>query len=368
MAFREDPAEALLAEAPLDPGGRLLILEGGAGLLLDRFAAGRDEVVFHNSDYQDHKSAMARRDAMGAARVRCHLGDLPKPEGGPAEERWPDALELPAGSFDQVLYRLGKGTAALHGALWVAWDLLRTGGSLILAGHTREGVKSVAKRAEAHFGNAELLDLKSSCRLLRFRKSGPTPVKPLPDPEYFRPVALTLELPGTVPLPYLSKPGLFSYRATDTATALLARHLPDLAGLDTLDLGCGSGVLALAAFRRGAKDVLALDAQAPAIAVTRRNFAEAGLPGRVLCTHLTDGVEETFDCILTNPPFHEGNATDFDFPSRVLEAAGPRLRPGGWLLLVANQFLDYPAQAARRGMACALVAEEKGFRVYCLTP
>lgn len=374
MVDEEDPAGHILEAAPAHPEDRLLIMEGGAGRLLERFAPLCAETVFHNTDYPKHARALEARARLAGVPARCVLGDIPRAAGnGPS---WPDALEFPPGRFDRILYRLGKGTAALHGAVLEAWRLLREGGSLILAGHTREGVKSVAKRAEDHFGNAELLELKSSCRLIRFRKTGALPHKPLPDPGYFEPVSLVLDLPGGASVPYLTKPGLFSYRATDAGTALLARHLGRMEGMRVLDLGCGSGALSLAAIRLGAAETLAVDSNAVAIAVTRRNFAEAGLGeaaagsaarARAVFADLASGVEGEFDLVLSNPPFHRGSDTDYTFPSRVLDAVLPRLRPEGRMLLVANQFLDYPAQAKGRFASCEILAQESGFRVYRLT-
>lgn len=360
-----DPAEDLLEEAPVSPGGNLLLMEGGPGPLAARFAKVCPKLVCQNSEIRNHLSAAKTLADLKVPEAHVLLGDIPRAVGATSPpSTWPDAPEFPEGSFDQILYRLGKGTASLNGAICEAWKLLREGGSLFLAGHTREGIKSVARRAEGHFGNIELLILKSSCRLLHFRKHGPAPIEPIPDPAYFEPVPLSLDLTGAGTLSYLSKPGLFSYRSTDPGTALLAGHIPDLEGRTVLDLCCGSGILSLAAFRRGAGDVLAVDSNALAVSVTRRNFQDAKYPGRALCSNLTESVEGRFDVIICNPPFHQGTSTDFGYPERILDAVATRLNPGGRLFLVANQFLDYPAKAKNRFAGCEILAQERGFRVF----
>ena len=360
-----DPAEFLLEEAPVRAGGALLLMEGGSGRLAARFAITCPEILCQNSEVRNHVLAVEALAELNLPPSRCLLGDIPRAVSGTGPSApWPDALEFPEGHFDQILYRLGKGTAALHGAICEAWKLLREGGSLFLAGHTREGIKSVSKRAESHFGNIELLVLKSSCRLLHYRKRGSSPVEPIPEPAYFHPVPLSLELPGLGSMPYVSKPGLFSYRSTDPGTSLLAERIPALEGLRVLDLCCGSGVLSLAAFRRGAKDVLAMDSNAIAVSVTRKNFADAQVPGRALCSNLTESVDGLFDVILCNPPFHQGSETDFSFPDRILDAAAACLNPGGLLFLVANQFLDYTAKAKNRFSSSVILIQDKGFRVY----
>jgi 16S rRNA (guanine1207-N2)-methyltransferase len=367
---RTDPAERLLEAVPVERGARLLALDCGDGRFLERYAEVTPSLLCLNDDIRDHGAASARLEAGGRPGSRCQLGDLPRAiprQGAGAEEDWPGAIELPAESFDQVVYRLGKGTAVLHGAVTESWRLLREGGSLFIAGHTREGIKSLAKRAEGHFGNQEQLGMKSSCRLLRYEKRTSLGPGPIPDPGYFAAVPLELELPGHGSIPYLSKPGLFSYRTTDAGTGLLARHLAPMPGLRVLDLGCGSGVLSLAAFRLGAVHVTATDSSAAAVSVAIRNLKNAGVPGDVRCSDLAGDIAGPFDVIISNPPFHQGVETDYGLPSRVLDAARARLAPGGKLYLVANQFLDYPAQAASRFQDCATLARESGFKAYRFT-
>jgi 16S rRNA (guanine1207-N2)-methyltransferase len=181
-------------------------------------------------------------------------------------------------------------------------------------------------------------------------------------------VDLVLESPALGALRYVSKPGVFSYRATDPGTALLARFLGPMRGARVLDLCCGCGVLALAASRLGAREVVATDSSAAAVAAARRNLAGAAVPARVLCAHLADGAEGEFDVVLSNPPFHRDAETDYSFPGRVLDAVLPRLSPGGRMLLVANQFLDYPGEARGRFASCEILARESGYRVLRLAP
>ena len=58
-------------------------------------------------------------------------------------------------------------------------------------------------------------------------------------------------------------------------------------GGELLDVGTGSGVLAIAAAKLGANSVLALDADATAVAIARENVAMNGVDGRVAVRHAT---------------------------------------------------------------------------------
>lgn len=359
-----DPAIEMLMGAPAETGERALLLFAGDGDLACAFAPRYREVVCHNASAQEHAACLSIKEQARLENVRCMLGDLPM--AGPEDPEDPRLADIifPPGHFDQVVFRLGRGSAQVNAALIEAFRLLRPGGVLLAAGHNQEGIKSFAKRAEEHFGNIRLLRLKHSCRLLRFQKESEEPLRAVEDPRYFHPVRLEAEVPGIGRIPYLTKPGIFAYRATDPGTALLAGNLTDCTGKDVLDLCCGSGVLSLAAFALGAKSVLAVDSSAIAIACAARNFAAAGLPGRTLCADFTEKWDGRFDLILANPPFHRDAETDYSLPGRFLDAVAPRLRPGGELLMVANAFLDYSAQGKRRFGATEIPARDRSYAIH----
>ncbi len=374
-----DPALRLLLEADEETGAKALLMLAGDGALAAAFAPRFAEVHCHNAYHPQHAAAMAAARDAGLVNVRCLLGDIPSAyrQGNVAGMQDPSetmlsAIRYPEGTFDCVVFRLGRGTALVNAALAEAFRLLKVDGVLLVAGHNQEGIKSFARRAEAHFGGMEILAIKSGCRLLRFRKEAAAPVEAVEDPRYFHPIVL--ELPYKSPggagrIAYLTKPGIFAYRETDPGTAFLAQNLPSCAGKSVLDLGCGSGALSLAAFALGASDVLATDTSAIAIACTERNFAEKGLAGRTLCADLAQGAASAlngdgFDLVLSNPPFHKDGETDYGLPGRVLEAIHRSLKPGGEAYLVSNQFLDYPALARKVFAETALIARDQSYTVH----
>ncbi len=87
---------------------------------------------------------------------------------------------------------------------------------------------------------------------------------------------------------------------------LLAECIPDLSGQTVIDLGTGSGILAIVAMQRGAKRVYLVDSFDEAIALAlenaKRNGVEAGLvhlPIGELLIPLPPG--ERIDFIISNP-------------------------------------------------------------------
>ncbi len=98
-------------------------------------------------------------------------------------------------------------------------------------------------------------------------------------------------------------------------------------GMRLLDLGSGSGILAIAGAKLGARSVLAIDNDPQAVTVARRNVRRNGVAERV---RVREGslaqVEGSFDLILVN------------ILARVIvrlveEGLGGRLAPGGVLVL-----------------------------------
>jgi putative methylase len=84
--------------------------------------------------------------------------------------------------------------------------------------------------------------------------------------------------------------------------AYFATARGDIVGRTVVDLGCGNGVLAIAACLLGAARAVGVDSDSAAIEVARRNAERARVdvewrPGDVRT------VRERFDTVLMNPPF-----------------------------------------------------------------
>lgn len=125
---------------------------------------------------------------------------------------------------------------------------------------------------------------------------------------------------------------------------LLLRCLDVEKGQHLLDMGTGTGILALHAARQGAR-VTAADKSLQAVRNARYNARLNGLSLKVVHSDLFSSLPETFDLIAFNPPYlpssctrepWEGGAGGTAVIRSFLQQAASHLRPGGHIYLVVS--------------------------------
>ena len=111
-------------------------------------------------------------------------------------------------------------------------------------------------------------------------------------------------------------------------------RLPGLKGADVLDLGCGTGVLAIAAAKLGARRVVAVDPSPGAVEVTRASVRLNGV-GHIVATvygELGAVGSETFDLVLAN--------IYADILLGAVRDLAPLVRPQGTLIMSGVNYDD----------------------------
>lgn len=139
---------------------------------------------------------------------------------------------------------------------------------------------------------------------------------------------------------------------TDSLRAWLS-GAQDIANRRVLDIGTGTGLLALTCAKLGASSVLATDINPSAVANANYNAEHLGLTEKIEVRRVPEREpgpfsvvrrDELFDWIISNPPWEDHPVREvaahafydpgFELLDGLLRDAGQHLRPGGQLLLV----------------------------------
>lgn len=149
-----------------------------------------------------------------------------------------------------------------------------------------------------------------------------------------------------VVLPGVFHPGIFG---STTALAEWVSALP-LKGRTLLELGAGTGTVALLAARGGAR-VTASDVNEQALRNVEQNARRNALEVRTVRSDLFDDLPEPFDLIVINPPYYPRDprndaeraflaGRDHAYFTRLAPALAGRIRSGSEVYMVLSADLD----------------------------
>ncbi len=283
------------------------------------------------------------------------VNGLPLPQMSTA---W-DFAGLPLHRCGLSLLHLPRGRDLQVQLIRLSASVLEPGGRMILVGATQEGVRGALDEARRVCGRAGVVNRKGGYHavLAYAPEPGISPPHVVFDTRRIEVAGQSTELVSCV--------GVFANDRLDVGAAALIEAMVVAPGTVVLDLGCGTGLVGLAAARRGAR-LIATDVSARAVAGTRRTLAANGYPDAVahLCPGAAAVPDGSVDTVVTNPPFHRGHDTSFDVSQLFVREAARVLKPGGRVFLVANTFLDYRPWLEKHFGSVGVAAEGHRFRVW----
>jgi 23S rRNA (guanine1835-N2)-methyltransferase len=272
------------------------------------------------------------------------------------------ASESPGSDHSLVLLRIPKQLSLLRYQLQVLRELLAAGTPVVCAGMDKHLPRGVADIIENFLGPTERHRGQYKARLFSAKVDKS---RKLVEPVYRRFYCEELDCQID------ALPNVFSGGQLDIGSRLLLGQfdaLPEARNI--VDLGCGSGVLGLAALQRQpAARVHFIDESNLAVASAKDNVARVAAAASERCRFIqADGFknyrEEAPDLVLCNPPFHQQYVVDDYNGRRLLQQTHEVLAPGGELWLVANRHLSYGNTLQRDFASLTRLVETEKFIVW----
>ncbi|MBF4567980.1 methyltransferase [Plantibacter sp. VKM Ac-2880] len=367
--FAVDATDRLLldeAAAALDgrvPGAGEIVVVGDAygALTLGAIA------LLGATDVRVHQDAAVGERALAANAERLGFDD--------GFRNLPLGEELFAGA-SLVLLQLPKHLEALHEiaaavARWSTADVRLLAGGRVK--HLTPAMNDVLGRS---FSTVAASLARQKSRVLR--ASGPVVAvgaegRPA-DADTTASTALRTEHHADIGLTIAATGTAFAGTKLDIGTRFLLELLPDIAptARTAIDLGCGTGVLAVSlAIERPELAVIATDQSAAAVTSTTATIAANDDADRRLAERITvvrdDGLstqpDASADLIVLNPPFHSGTTVHTGVAHDLFAEAARVLQPGGTLAVVWNSHLGYRAALERLVGPTTQLARNQKFTV-----
>ncbi len=127
--------------------------------------------------------------------------------------------------------------------------------------------------------------------------------------------------------------GIFSKDKADTGTLVLAENMHLGKNSKVLDIGCGIGILGIAAAKLFSADVVMADINKRAVMLARKNAELNNVKAEVHQGNLYEKIKENdFDSVLSNPPQTAGKELCF----QLIEGSKNFLKQNGTFQLVAR--------------------------------
>jgi len=277
------------------------------------------------------------------------------------QDRWISPLTSPPENIDLGIIRVPKSLDLFRLYLERLVPSLSDDGRVICSFMTRYFSPQILSIAEEFFEVAEQSLAWKKSRLLTLSK------KKVREPgEVLNTIPYAFEDGSTQEFKQYF--GVFSARTIDYATQFLLEHLELNVGDEKiLDLASGNGIIARAIQRKSPDAELHLvDDSVLAVESSRLNLNEEN-------THfhwddtLDQFAKNSFDLVVSNPPFHFGHETNIEVSLRLFREVHEVLKPGGRFVCVANRHLNYKPHLKKSFQSVRMISENDKFVIYCST-
>ncbi len=259
---------------------------------------------------------------------------------------------VPGNNYAGAMVLAGRVRQVNEANIARAWNSVRQGGPVLVAGNKTSGIQSLRKWAGK---SSQVQDSLSKHHAVVFWLKRDGADLTVPD--------LVKNIDG-----FHVAAGMFSADGADPASSLLVEQFgPHIRGC-VADFGAGWGYLSAELIRRSdAVTSLALyEADHASLEAAKFNLSAQDTcpPASFYWSDIASEFGHAeFNWVIMNPPFHTGRAADPDLGRKFIDKAANALMPGGHLLMVANRQLPYEETLKRRFRRVELKVEQSGFKI-----
>jgi 16S rRNA (guanine1207-N2)-methyltransferase len=239
--------------------------------------------------------------------------------------------------FDLLLMYIPKAKIEIEYLLANLTPYLKENADIILVGEKKCGIKSVSTLLTAYSDNSNTIDSARHCSVIYAQLN--KPVKHFDQQQWVKNYQINI---SNVSITIRSLPGVFSFGELDAGSELLLNNLPSSLVGQGLDFGCGAGVLSCYLLKQHPQLKLDLiDVNVYALESAKLTLKENNLEANVFASDVFSNVDKQYDLLLSNPPFHSGQKTNYDAAETFINQSINFLQKNGRLTIVANKFLRY---------------------------
>ena len=272
------------------------------------------------------------------------------------------STEKPAGSWDLVLIKLPRNQAWFQEQLIQIKPHLHDASKVVVAAMVKHLPHSAMEQVERIIGPAVLSRAKKKARLILAEHDSSRVLPPSKYPKHW-----SVDAVGAAGkrIELINYANTFSKDSLDIGARFFLQHLPEGLSGHIIDLGCGNGVIGIAAALKNHGSITFVDESHMAVASAQASWQCNGLDDSRAGFRVNDGLsgfdEDSADCVLCNPPFHQQNTVGDQIARGLFRDAHRVLKAGGELRIIGNRHLGYHILLKRLFGNCEVVASNKKF-------
>jgi len=252
-----------------------------------------------------------------------------------------DSLEKIPADISLVVLKIPKSASMLEYQLLRIVNEVASGTKIIAATMVKDLHSSTLKIFEKIIGKTTTSLARKKARLVFCEIPEDLILNKQPPPKSWE-----LELPEKV-LTLNNHANIFSHKGLDLGARFMLENFPAGDFGNIIDLGCGNGVLGLAAKVKYPNATITFtDESTMAVDSTKlnwnNNFPKSIAQAEFILTDCLQGIpENSTDLILCNPPFHQQQIITDEIAMQMFAESSSVLKAGGQFMVIGNRHLGY---------------------------